>query len=73
MSYSKLLAARKIKRERGAKTQARDQLAAARRDLDTARRVGPQEEWAFNIAYNAMLLAGRAAGPGHGGGLRGAH
>ncbi len=60
MSYSKLLAARKIKRERGAKTQARDQLAAARRDLDTARRVGPQEEWAFNIAYNAMLLAGRA-------------
>jgi len=36
------------------------QLAAARRDLETARKLGSDDEWAYSIAYNAMLLAGRA-------------
>ena len=60
MSYSQLLADRKIRREPGVKAQVGDQQAAARRDLAAARRFGSDEEWTFNIAYNAMLLAGRA-------------
>ncbi len=59
MSYSKLLADRKIRREPGVKAQVGDQQAAARRDLEAARKFGSDEEWTFNIAYNAML-AGRA-------------
>ena len=60
MSYSKLLADRKIRREPGVKGQVGDQQAAARRDLAAACKFGSDEEWTFNIAYNAMLLAGRA-------------
>ena len=60
MSYSKLLADRKIRREPGVKVQVGDQQAAAKRDLEAARKFGSDEEWTFNIAYNAMLLAGRA-------------
>ena len=60
MSYSKLLADRKIRREPGVKAQVGDQQAAARRDLEAARKFGSDEEWTFNIAYNAMLLAGGA-------------
>jgi uncharacterized protein (UPF0332 family) len=60
MSYSSLLKDRKIHREPTARGQVAAQLIAARRDLETVRRYGSQEEWAYNIAYNAMLLAGRA-------------
>lgn len=60
MNYSRLLADRRIRREPAVTAQVGDQLAAARRDLETARRIGSHEEWAYNIAYNAMLLAGRA-------------
>lgn len=59
MPYSRLLADRKIHHEPAAKAQVGDQLAAARRDLATAQRFGANEEWSYNIAYNAMLLAGR--------------
>lgn len=60
MNYSELLAEGKIRREPAARGQAARQLAGARRDVATAKRLGPSEEWSFNIAYNAMLLAGRA-------------
>lgn len=60
MNYSTLLADRKIRREPAARRQVSAQLAAARRDLETARRLGSEDEWSFNIAYNTMLLAGRA-------------
>lgn len=60
MDYLGLLADKKIRREPAARGQVGAQVAAARRDLETARRLGPEEEWTFNIAYNAMLLAGRA-------------
>ncbi len=41
MSYSKLLADRKIRREPGVKAQVGDQQAAARRDLAAARKFRP--------------------------------
>ncbi|SRR6266480_806590 len=60
-NYSHLLADRKILREPAARGQVKQQLAAARRDLETAHGLLTSEnEWAYNIAYNAMLLAGRA-------------
>ena len=60
MNYSELLAEGKIRAEPLARRQVSRQLAAAKRDLGTAHRLGPDDEWSFNIAYNAMLLAGRA-------------
>ncbi len=37
------------------------QLSSARRDLQTARKMlADEDEWAYTIAYNAILLAGRA-------------
>jgi len=52
---------RKIRNTGCARGQVKQQLAAARRDLETARGLLTSEnEWAYNIAYNAMLLAGRA-------------
>ncbi len=60
-NYSHLLEDRRILREPAARGQVKQQLAAARRDLETARGLPTDEnEWAYNIAYNAMLLAGRA-------------
>ncbi len=36
-------------------------MALARRDIETARRLLPTDcDWAYNIAYNAALQAGRA-------------
>ncbi|MBI4279638.1 MAG: HEPN domain-containing protein [Armatimonadetes bacterium] len=55
-----MLRDKKIRRESAVRHQVAAQLVAARRDPDTARRLGPEEEWAYTIAYNAMLLAGRA-------------
>lgn len=38
-----------------------DAMALARRDIETARRLLPTDyDWAYNIAYNAILQAGRA-------------
>lgn len=60
-NYSRLLEDRRILREPAARGQVKQQLGAARRDLETARGLLTDEnEWAYNIAYNAMLLAGRA-------------
>jgi uncharacterized protein (UPF0332 family) len=60
-NYSHLLKDRRIRREPTARGQVNQQLAAARRDLGTARGLlTDKNEWAYNIAYNAMLLAGRA-------------
>ncbi len=59
-NYSNLLRDKKIHPEPAVRGQVGAQLAAARRDLETARRFGPREEWTYSIAYNAMLLAGRA-------------
>lgn len=61
MNYSRLLKDRKVRREPAVRGQVAAQLQAARRDLETAGRLGSEEEWTYNIAYNAMLLAGRAA------------
>lgn len=60
MNYSALIADGKIRSEPSARRQVGRQLRAAKRDLATAKRLGAAEEWSFNIAYNAMLLAGRA-------------
>jgi uncharacterized protein (UPF0332 family) len=60
-NYSRLLEDRRIEREPTARGQASEQLAAARRDLGTAHGLlAGENEWAYAIAYNAMLLAGRA-------------
>jgi hypothetical protein len=60
MRYSGLLRDNKVRAEPATRSQVDDQLAAARRDLAAARKLGVHEEWAFSIAYNAMLLVGRA-------------
>lgn len=45
----------------GGDEQARRQLALAVRDLSASRRlIGEDRDWAFAIAYNAVLQAGRA-------------
>ena len=60
-NYSRLLEDRRIEREPRVRGQVAQQLSSARRDLKTARRLlADEDEWAYNIAYNAMLLAGRA-------------
>jgi len=60
-NYSHLLEDRRIQREPAVRGQVNQQLAAARRDLETARGLlAGENEWAYTIAYNAMLLAGRA-------------
>ncbi|HYM91700.1 MAG TPA: HEPN domain-containing protein [bacterium] len=60
-NYSRLLEDRRIEREPAARGQVAQQLSAAQRDLETARGLlAGENEWAYTIAYNAMLLAGRA-------------
>ena len=51
----------KIRRGSFSREQIEDCLAIARRDLVAAREIlEASPEWAYNIAYNAMLQAGRA-------------
>ncbi len=60
-NYSRLLEDRRIEREPGVQGQVAQQLSSAPRDLQTARKLlAGEDEWAYTIAYNAMLLAGRA-------------
>jgi uncharacterized protein (UPF0332 family) len=60
-NYSRLLEDRRIEREPAVRGQVAQQLSAAQRDLETARGLlAGENEWAYSIAYNAMLLAGRA-------------
>ena len=59
--YSKLLSQRKLEAGRFSVKQIADCLAIAKRDLEMSQAVfSKSREWAFNIAYNAMHLAGRA-------------
>ncbi len=59
--YSKLVKARRIKAGKFSKSQARDRLDLAQRDIFAAKKmVANSYDWGFNIAYNAMLQAARA-------------
>jgi hypothetical protein len=59
--YSKLLDSGQIEQGRFSIEQVADRLNIARRDLEAAAHMlGPAHEWAYAIAYNAMLQAGRA-------------
>ena len=61
MNYSKLLDKRLIRVYRGSKAQAGRCLQLARRDIKMSRRIVAEDwDWAFSIAYNAILQAGRA-------------
>jgi uncharacterized protein (UPF0332 family) len=58
MSYEQLEQAGYIKKVRFRRRHIRDYLRAAVRDLDTARHnLGKSNDWAFAIAYNAVLQA----------------
>jgi len=60
-SYSDLIKEKRIKEGKYSKKQIDDCLNLARRDIRTARKLlSDNTDWAFNIAYNAMLQAARA-------------
>jgi uncharacterized protein (UPF0332 family) len=60
-TYDQLIRHGLIHRYEGGPDQARRQLALARRDLAASRRLMAEDrDWAFAIAYNAVLQAGRA-------------
>jgi len=59
--YSKLLDKRQIEQGTFSRDQVEDRLKIARRDLEASTEMlGSVHEWAYAIAYNAMLQAGRA-------------
>lgn len=59
--YSKLLEKGQIEKGTFSREQVEDCLRIARRDLTaSAEMLGSVHEWAYAIAYNAMLQAGRA-------------
>lgn len=61
MNYSKLLDKGLIHVYRGSKAQAEKHLQLAQRDIKTSRKIMAEDwDWAFSIAYNAILQAGRA-------------
>jgi len=60
-NFERLLRQGLVRRYRGGREQAPRQLALAVRDLSSARRLlADDRDWAFAIAYNAVLQAGRA-------------
>jgi len=60
MSYKNLLNRGSIKPFKAASVQIENQMSLARRDLETAAKILAQDsDWAFNIAYNAILQATR--------------
>ena len=59
MAYENLLKRGLIKPFDAAPSQISDRLVLARRDIETARSL-TNADWAYNIAYNAMLQAARA-------------
>jgi len=60
MSYKKLLDKGLIKRFKAATSQIESQMRLAKRDLETASRILEEDQdWAFSIAYNAILQATR--------------
>lgn len=59
--YSELIKRRQIVQGSFSVKQVSDRLEIARRDLQASREVLKQTpDWAYNIAYNAMLQAGRS-------------
>jgi uncharacterized protein (UPF0332 family) len=59
MAYESLLKKGLIKSFNAAPSQISDRIGLARRDIETARTLS-NSDWAYNIAYNAMLQAARA-------------
>lgn len=59
MVYENLLKKGLIRPFEAAPSQISDRLGLARRDIETARSL-TNTDWAYNIAYNAMLQAARA-------------
>ncbi|HRR40284.1 MAG TPA: hypothetical protein P5244_03510 [Syntrophales bacterium] len=59
MAYESLIKKGLIKSFDATQSQVSDSLRLAGRDIDTAREVS-NSDWAYNIAYNAMLQAARA-------------
>jgi len=59
MAYESLTKKGLIKVFDATPSQVSDSLGLARRDIDTASKV-TNSDWAYNIAYNAMLQAARA-------------
>ena len=61
MSYDDLLNKGQIKKYKSSKPQAEKRLELARRDIHAARAMlANDRDWAFSIAYNAILQATRA-------------
>ena len=61
MNYSELVKTNRIKGGRFSDKQIQDCLDLAERDLETAQKIGNDNpDWAFAIAYNAMLQTVRA-------------
>lgn len=61
MNYSELIKDNRIKEGKFSKKQIQDCLNLAKRDIKTARKIlNDDPDWAYNIAYNAMLQAARA-------------
>lgn len=61
MSYDELLHKGLIKRFRSSPAQVRNRMDLARRDMNAARTMmGSDRDWAFTMAYNAILQATRA-------------
>ncbi|MCK4667077.1 HEPN domain-containing protein [Candidatus Dependentiae bacterium] len=61
MNYSELIKNNQIKKGKFTKKQVKDCLNIAIRDIDTANKVLKiNNDWGYNIAYNAMLQAVRA-------------
>ena len=61
MPYDELLKQRRIKAYRAKPQEVSRLLGVADRDLSTAEKVlADNQDWAFNIAYNAVLQAGQA-------------
>ncbi len=59
MAYENLLKKGSIRPFEAAPSQISDRLGLAKRDIETARSL-TNADWAYNIAYNAMLQAARA-------------
>lgn len=61
MPYDRLLKSNRIKPHRASKNQINQLLQLATRDLSTAiRNLEEAPDWAYSIAYNSILQAGRA-------------
>jgi len=61
MKYSELQNKGLIHPYHGSKKQVQKHLKLAERDIKTSQRIVAEDwDWAFNIAYNAILQAGRA-------------